>query len=239
MKIDVCIVSRDGKKPRGLSNIPINNLIIETSKPLAYARWMTIKRVETNYFAFIDDDVILPDNWFDELIKYISIYNVGAIYGTNIIKGLGQNLEKEQIKLFGDKIRFIKKGERGDTNNIIIKKELVSDWTFTKAPFCYEDHDLINHILNKGYEVLKIPVHPISVYHLKTWRGLIKNGIWAGENWHGYFKKNRFFQILKAFLHPFTFLIKFMPFMFFYSLIMNISFIIGIFKSFIPLRIRT
>ena len=46
-KIDICVVTRGDKMPKGLENIPINKLIVETSKPLGEARRRAIAQVET------------------------------------------------------------------------------------------------------------------------------------------------------------------------------------------------
>lgn len=70
-KVDVVIPTRDPKtiRPqllRTLERAPwVNILILETSKPLANARINGASKAKTEWIAMFDDDVEIPDNWFD------------------------------------------------------------------------------------------------------------------------------------------------------------------------------
>ena len=47
-----------------LANGVIDVLLYE-DEGLAYARWLGIQEVQTEYFVFVDGDVVLDDVWFD------------------------------------------------------------------------------------------------------------------------------------------------------------------------------
>ena len=57
MKVDVVCVTKN-KLPnwwmKNLELVPVNNLIIERSKPLGQARMKAIQKVTTDWFLFID-----------------------------------------------------------------------------------------------------------------------------------------------------------------------------------------
>lgn len=190
MKVDVCIVTKNSIQARyiiqKLRNVNfINKIIIETSKPLGIARMRAIQKVETEWFLFIDDDIIIPEveKWFKTLISYISP-EVGAIQGIDIPKGLGDKMDNalkshilSQIKI-GEISR--KKWSRGYTHNTLIRTKLVKDWKPSNEKLsALEDLELTIHIQSKGYKWI---VAPVIVYHFKTWKGVIKNALWTGKS---------------------------------------------------------
>jgi glycosyltransferase involved in cell wall biosynthesis len=104
------------------SDIPLNNLIIidnnSTDKTikivkktfpkavlinepgnLAIARTRGIQLVKTKYFAFIDSDVIIPDNWYCEISKYEKYGNALESWNWNWLnetkRGIKTKMKKE------------------------------------------------------------------------------------------------------------------------------------------------
>ena len=141
-KIDVCVVTISGETPRGLENIPINNIIIETSKPLGLARMKAIQKVETSLFAFIDDDVIIGESWFKTVLSYMG-EKVGAVHGNTVNIGLGEWVTKGFEKHNKNKYKELKRGERGFTTCTLIKTNLVKDWKpSTDEVSSYEDYEI-------------------------------------------------------------------------------------------------
>lgn len=175
MKIDVCVCSREGKLPIGLEYVPINNLITEDLKPIGAARAACIKRVETPIFAFIDDDCMISKNWFNGLMPFIQQPDVGAVWGTITNKGLGLfDRVYAQVVPYGE----LKRGDRFNTNNSLIKTELVKDWQPTIGLNCYEDLDLGFHIMGKNYKILNVPIDTI---HRKGFVSVATSAFWAGS----------------------------------------------------------
>ena len=66
MIVDVCIVTKNPEKVLGLieklrKSSFVNKIIIETSIPLGLARMRAIRKVSTEWFLFLDDDIIIPN----------------------------------------------------------------------------------------------------------------------------------------------------------------------------------
>lgn len=196
MKIDVCLVTKnDVQNIPGLDYIPLNNLIIETSTPLALARKRAIQKVSTSWFAFIDDDVKIDEEWFKTLANHTEDPLMGAIQGILCVEGLGEEWDKALNKS-GKKPRSLKPGERGFTHNTLIRTELVKDWDPPPHLSAWEDYSLTQHILGKGYQWQTIPV---KACHEKSWRGVWENAIWGVEGRKNTFpsKRDSLKQILR------------------------------------------
>lgn len=196
MKIDICLVTKnDISSIKGIEYIPINKLIVETSKPLALARMKAIKKVTTDIFAFIDDDVEIDENWFNVLIPYIIKKDVGAVQGILSIKGLGIKWDNALRK---DKVesRVLKIGDRGFTHNTLIKTDLVRDWIPPKDLSAWEDYDLTTHILKKGYSWIKVST---DSRHNNSFKRVWKNAQWGISGRKKYFpsRKDSFIQIIR------------------------------------------
>lgn len=224
-KIDVCVVTRDGRLPKGLENIPTRELIISTDTPVGIARVVCIQQVQTPIFAFIDDDMEIDGYWFDILSSVISREEVGAVWGTTIGKGYGW-FSKYSYDSIG--VKELKPGERFNTNNCLIKTELVKDWMPSYGTNCYEDLDLGNHLMKKGYKVLFIPCTAI---HFKGWKGLRRSALWAGYRFtEGYPEINKFREIVRRLIAPFkVLLLRGVPASI-YAFYRNFWFLIGMIK---------
>lgn len=203
MKIDVCLVTKnDVETIQGLEYIPLNNLIIETSTPLALARKRAIQKVVTPWFAFIDDDVKIDEEWFKTLAFHIEQTTIGAVQGILQMEGLGEKWDKA-LNESSKTPRTLNLGERGFTHNTLIRTELVKDWNPPPYLSAWEDYSLTQHILGKGYQWQTIPVKAI---HEKTWRRVWKNVLWGTEG-----RKNIFpskFDSLKQILRCMIWIIR-------------------------------
>ena len=178
IKVDVCLVTKNKVSENVLpilNYVPMNNLIVERSKPLGYARMKAIERVKTEWFVFIDDDVYIGKKWFSQLIKHIK-NGVGAVQGYPICVGSGV-----WDKIFNGrkpkKAFKLKVGQRGKTSNVLIKTSLVKDWkpSFPQLS-SWEDYELTQHILKKGYDFV---VTPIDAYHLRSMLKVWTSMVWS------------------------------------------------------------
>lgn len=224
-KIDVCIVSRDGKFPEGLKYIPINNLIKNTDIPIGVARRRCIEQVETSIFAFIDDDMIIDKYWYKMLKIFMEDETVGAVWGTTTGQGYGW-FSKYSYDSIG--LKELEYGDRFNTNNCLIRTELVKDWIPIYGLNCYEDLDLGNHIMAKGYKVLFVPSTAI---HYKGWGELKRSALWAGYRFtEAYPKNNHIKEYIRRILAPFKSIIfKGIPYSI-YIFYRNYWFILGMMK---------
>lgn len=160
---------------KGIENIPLNNLIIETSTPLALARMRAIQKVKTEWFAFVDDDVDINEAWFEKLEEHTHGENIGAIQGMLLVKGLGEKWD-QALNNVERQVHELKLGNRGLTHNTLMRTEIVKDWIPPPNLSAYEDYLLTQHILKKGYRWINVPT---KSYHKKTWKNVWKNAIWG------------------------------------------------------------
>ena len=125
-------------KRKGL-NIEIHQFPYKRGK----AREAGIKLVRTPWFAFVDSDIILAKNWFNEIKGYIKP-RIGAIEGP---------VSKQKIDPRG----------RAYTNCTLIKTSLVKDLKIPEEMTVFEDQYIRKHIEKKGYIWLKAP-SPCSIH---------------------------------------------------------------------------
>lgn len=181
MKIDVVMITKNSLNPclkesldSIFRNVPVNKLIVVDSgssdgtidllkkygeKILIIqrdckrgeAREIGIKEVETEWFSFVDSDVILSENWFQKIKRYIGP-KIGAIEGN--------------VKTPSGFIQRIRPTGRAYTNCTLIKTSLVKDIKIPKEMNVYEDQFIRRYIEKKGYKWLKVP-DPCSI-HVST-----------------------------------------------------------------------
>jgi glycosyltransferase involved in cell wall biosynthesis len=115
----------------------------------ARARQEGIRQVETEWFMFVDSDVILSRDWFKRAERRIDA-NVGAVWGVNI----------DVIPSLRDK-RFVKLQSliarqcfslRGGTHDTLIRREAVEGISIPEQLHAYEDAYIMNWIEEKGYK---------------------------------------------------------------------------------------
>ena len=128
-----------------------NVVFIQQKGTRASARQKAIQLVKSDWFMFVDSDVILSKNWFAEAEKLVKD-DVGAIWGIEIWsvlrgKGILALFERVTLKIFA---------RRGGTHDILIRRETVED---IKIPFqlhTYEDAYIKSWIEKKGFRVLGV-----------------------------------------------------------------------------------
>jgi len=142
-------------------SIPVANLIIDNSKPLGNvreslgkARESAISKVNTDRFAFVDDDIVLPKNWFQTIMKYWR-KDTGWLEGWTI-PTQPEWYKKWTLSRFSRSgIQNVLMNQRGFTADTIIRTDLVRDWKYLGG---FEDLSMSNHVISKGYCVLRTPI---------------------------------------------------------------------------------
>ncbi|MGE5575178.1 MAG: glycosyltransferase family A protein [Ignavibacteria bacterium] len=158
-------------------NIPINKLIIvdgfSTDKTIAIiqeykekygnvifvqekgtrgsARQTAIELVKTDWFVFVDSDVILSNNWFAKAERQVND-KVGGIWGIEIWSVLKDTkilslFERVTLKIFE---------KRGGTHDLLVRTKTVEDINIPFELHTYEDGYIKDWIESKGYEVLGV-----------------------------------------------------------------------------------
>lgn len=115
------------------------------------ARQKAIQMVKSDWFMFVDSDVILSDNWFAKAEKLVKD-DVGAIWGIEIwsvLKG------KKILRLF-ERITLKIFEERGGTHDFLVRRKAVEDIRIPYQLHTYEDGYIKSWIDKKGYKVLGV-----------------------------------------------------------------------------------
>lgn len=164
----------------------IDSLLFE-DVGLAYARMCGIDSVTTPWLVFVDDDIILPDDWSKDMLWFIRTQG-GAIssLGGVVARGYRNNAHKALIER--DKVvKYIT--ERMFTYGTMIRLEAVEDWSPDMKTHAYEDYMMTQHIIKKNYKCLSLPV---SIYHKHSGSDF-RTGCWngAGGRQTGRFKNFR------------------------------------------------
>jgi glycosyltransferase involved in cell wall biosynthesis len=116
------------------------------------ARQTAIQLVKSDWFMFVDSDVLLSKNWFAEAQKLVKD-DVGAVWGIEIWSVLrGQSLllrlfERVTLKIFE---------KRGGTHDLLVRRKTVEDIKIPYQLHTYEDGYIKDWIEEKGYKVLGV-----------------------------------------------------------------------------------
>lgn len=115
------------------------------------ARQKAIEAVTTEWFMFVDSDVILCNEWFKKARRLIKP-NVGAIWGIEVWSVL-KNITV--LKLF-ERITMKIFGKRGGTHDLLVRREAVKDIHIPPNLHVYEDAYIKSWICKKGYKVISV-----------------------------------------------------------------------------------
>jgi glycosyltransferase involved in cell wall biosynthesis len=148
--------------------------LVLTDSSLAKSRQLGIQNVDTEYFVFVDDDVILPKGWFEKLWSSLDS-KTGAIHAYAVPalrlsyeekwrewqeKWAKSKLRKRRLKdaSLEKESKIIEVTEEnknkfsGYTHNTIIKLDACKDWNPSSDFPVFEDQVLLWHIVKKGYK---------------------------------------------------------------------------------------
>lgn len=132
------------------------------------ARQKAIEQVKTDWFVFVDSDVVLSKNWFSRAMELAS-NEVGAVWGMEIwsilrkTKALGI-FERVNLRVFEN---------RGGTHDLLVRKRVVEDISIPNKLHTYEDAYIVSWIRQKGLRVVAaynpycIHFRPASVWSVR------------------------------------------------------------------------
>ncbi|MCW4011177.1 MAG: glycosyltransferase family 2 protein [Candidatus Bathyarchaeota archaeon] len=158
-------------------NVPVNNLIIvdgfSTDRTLkildaantrhgnvrvismngsrAKAREKGIAQVTTDWFLFVDSDVLLSKNWFRKAKECIED-GVGAVWGVNIDvipSATAKSILRLQTLIASECFNL-----RGGTHDTLMRRDLVADIKIPEELHTYEDAYITKWIKDKGYKAV-------------------------------------------------------------------------------------
>ncbi|MEM2999052.1 MAG: glycosyltransferase family A protein [Candidatus Bathyarchaeia archaeon] len=158
-------------------NVPVNNLIVvdgfSTDRTLkiveefnkkygnvkviavegsrARAREKGLQQITTEWFMFVDSDVILSKDWFKKAEQHLAA-DVGAVWGVNI--DVIPNMKNKLILKLQSLIAKQCFSLRGGMHDTLIRREAVEDIHIPEQLHAYEDAYIINWIKAKGYKIV-------------------------------------------------------------------------------------
>lgn len=126
--------------------------VLQVNGSRARAREEGIRQVRTDWFMFVDSDVILSRDWFEKAKKSIAA-KVGAVWGVNIDVIPNVSKDKRFVKLQSIVARqcFSLRGGMHDT---LIRREAVAGIEIPEELHAYEDSFIKRWIEKKGYQVV-------------------------------------------------------------------------------------
>ena len=128
-----------------------NVKILKVNGSRAKAREKGIQQVTTDWFMFVDSDVVLSRDWFRKAEKNVKD-DVGAVWGVNI-DVIPNVKDKRLLKLQGLIARQCF-GLRGGMHDTLIRREAVEGIRIPEELHAYEDAYIINWIKKNGYKTV-------------------------------------------------------------------------------------
>jgi len=176
-----------------------NVKIIQTKAKLGKCRELGIKTVDTEWFVFVDSDVVLRRGWLNTVRKYVS-NNVGAVEGLDILMspqrrawqiGMQKFRQKKRKELDTSRIRAF----TGDT---LIRTEAVRGINIPKNLNVFEDQYIRKYIEQKGYRWVKTREYICKHYDFKPPNRTFSAGQ-AAYHMKYLTVKRAFFNFIKSF----------------------------------------
>jgi len=114
----------------------VTYLIHDNYNGLGYARKLGVDLASTEIIAFIDDDVVLPSNWFNDLYSNFSDPRIVTVMGVCIYVAPGT---------------FPSYSDNWGCNNLLLKRDIAQKLgNFNASLNCAEDYELYLRILENN-----------------------------------------------------------------------------------------
>jgi glycosyltransferase involved in cell wall biosynthesis len=171
----------------------------------ATARQKGIDAVKTEWFVFVDSDVVLCRDWFKKAQRYIAD-DVGAVWGIEVWSTISN---PKTLKLFLTTTRKIF-DVRGGTHDTLIRKEALKGIKIPGNLHVFEDAYIKDWIEDSGYRVVAcyspfcIHYRPQTVWTFRGSLGLVAESLKIGSPWlvsrlllaYGFYTVYSFYQLL-------------------------------------------
>ena len=128
-----------------------NVTVLNVDGSRARAREKGMQKVTTEWFMFVDSDVILSREWLRKAEKSVKS-DVGAVWGVNI--DVIPNMKDKRIIKLQNLIARQCFSLRGGMHDTLIRREAVEDIKIPEQLHAYEDAYIINWIKKKGYKIV-------------------------------------------------------------------------------------
>lgn len=138
----------------------------------ATAREKGIQQVKTDWFMFIDSDVVVCKNWYQKALKHLD-KSTGGVWGIEVWSTIQNEATLKMFLWITRKIFDL----RGGTHDTLVRTDLVKDITIPKNLHVFEDAYIKDWITKKGYRVIAC-YNPYCIHYrpddVWTLRGSVK-----------------------------------------------------------------
>jgi len=143
--------SSDGTVSEVLEVFPEAKVVL-SQENLGRARKIGIDIVDTLFFAFIDDDVLLLKGWY-EYVKGLMDNRIGAVAcfakeKTPLTRGIYYYAIHPRLVVSS---KSNMDSQRGYAYATLLKKEAVADWKPDRTLAACEDHEILRHVVRRGF----------------------------------------------------------------------------------------
>ena len=167
--VDVLLVTKNDISPEFeemiRKAIPVHEIIIEKSFPLGPAREKAIQKSNTDKFVWLDDDVFLPQNWYDSIMAFWTDENIGWLEGLAVPSTPSWYSEWSHWRFAKDIAKHtvwtLGRNDRSFNCCAVVKRDALSDWHYPEGEyrgFGSEDLLMSMHVTNKGYRRLRVAI---------------------------------------------------------------------------------
>jgi len=113
------------------------------------ARMKGVKEVKTEWFVFVDSDVILCDKWFEKAKNFVKD-DVGGVWGTEIWEGIKNPIVLKLFLITTRKIFNL----RGGTHDLLVRRKALEDINIPINLHVFEDAFIKEWIEKRGYRLV-------------------------------------------------------------------------------------
>jgi glycosyltransferase involved in cell wall biosynthesis len=163
-----------------------NVVLIQDGGTRASARQKAVENVRTDWFMFVDSDVVLCHGWFTKAKKLMRD-GVGAIWGIevwSVLRSTGflRLFERITMKIFES---------RGGTHDLLVRRSAIEGISIPFHMHTYEDSYIKSWIRSRGYRVLPtydpycVHYRPVNVWtirqSIRLIAGDLRFAVWRPE----------------------------------------------------------
>jgi glycosyltransferase involved in cell wall biosynthesis len=143
--------SSDGTEAKVLEVFP-KAKVIRSMENLGRARKIGIDIVDTPFFAFIDDDVVLLKGWYEH-VRGLMDNRIGAVAcfakeKTRLTRGIYYYATRPRLVVSS---KSNVDSQRGYTFATLMKKKAVATWKPDGTLAACEDHEILRHVVGRGF----------------------------------------------------------------------------------------
>jgi glycosyltransferase involved in cell wall biosynthesis len=148
----------------------------------ATAREKGIRQVTTEWFMFVDSDIVVCENWYKKALRHLD-KSAGAIWGIEVWSTIRNQATLRMFLRVTRKIFDL----RGGTHDTLVRTDLVKDIQIPRNLHVFEDAYIKDWIAKKGYRVVAcyspycIHYRPMEVWTLRGSLNIIADAVRFGN----------------------------------------------------------